>query len=168
MANPYKGTNLVARIVMYAAPAIMGLFEAYLRISHQADDKWQFLTTSAAIGAFGLGIPLMLRASPPTPPGPLRRNASTVVRAAHAAATAEYEAKLGGYKKDGILSGVTVATSIAGFVWWFHLMALQLDKGWASALKGMLVTDPNFDLLASLGYYILMCFATELKSRGTE
>jgi hypothetical protein len=158
----------VARIVMYLAPAFMGFFEAYLRVSRQAEDKWQFLTTSATIAAFALGIPLMLRASPPRPPGRIRANASPTTRAAHAEATAEYEAKRRWYKKDGILAGVTVATSILGFGWWFHIMALQLDMGWADALKGTMIANPTFALVVSLVYYFLMCCATELKSRGTE
>lgn len=168
MANPFKGTNVAARIFMYAAPVFMGFFEAYLRISHHLEEKWQFIAISATIGAFGLGVPLMLRAAPPSELRPLRNNASAAAKAEHALRTAEYRRQLKWHRGDGVLAGSAIATSLVGFVWWFHLLALQMDRGWATALKGSVLSDPIFSVRISVGYYLLMCLATELKSWGAE
>ena len=168
MANPFTGTNVAARIFMYGAPAFMGFFEAYLRISHHLEEKWQFIPISATIGAFGLGIPLMLRAAPPTEPRPIRQNAGAAAKAEHALRAAEYKRLLGWHRCEGMLAGAAIATSLMGFVWWFHLLALQMDDAWATALKGTLLSDPVFAMRSSVGYYLMMCLATELKSWGAE
>ncbi|WP_225034153.1 hypothetical protein [Paraburkholderia sp. XV] len=132
------------------------------------EEKWQFIPVSATIGAFGLGIPLMLRAAPTTEPRPLRQNAGAGTKAEYALRAAEYKRQLGWHRCEGILAGAAIATSFIGFIWWFHLLALQMDHEWAAALQGSFLSDPVFAKRGSLAYYLMMCLATELKSWGAE